>query len=160
MARKDKDGNYVFRFLLRDGLPCFRREKAVDIAFDDKEQRLKLTEWESVVYIKYNQIVNFAVLTNKDIQTQHKSVLGRAAVGGILLGGLGAVVGGMSGTGSRTDESIDTYVIFNYHPSDRPEEIETFAVLKFLTRGFGKFKKLMTKIIDDNRPEVPEGGYL
>lgn len=41
-------------------------------------------------------------ISHKQLGTEDKSVIGRAVVGGLLLGPLGAVVGGISGVGSKT----------------------------------------------------------
>lgn len=46
-----------------------------------------------------DEIENIETLTEE--QAKDKSVIGRAIVGGLLFGGVGAIVGGISGTGQK-----------------------------------------------------------
>ncbi len=50
--------------------------------------------------LNIDEIEKAEVLTEQ--QLKNKSVIGRAVIGGILFGGVGAVVGGISGTGQKT----------------------------------------------------------
>lgn len=52
-------------------------------------------------YIHHAQIIDMKFIKHDNLSVQNKSVIGRAAVGGLILGPLGAVVGGMSGLGSK-----------------------------------------------------------
>lgn len=53
------------------------------------------------LYIHHNQIVDIKCIPYQQFEHQNKSVIGRAVVGGLLLGPLGAIVGGMSGIGTK-----------------------------------------------------------
>lgn len=65
--------------------------------------------------LKYEKITNCEYVTEQDIQEKSKSVLGRAAIGGLLLGPVGAVVGGMSGLqGTKKKEKTREFIIINY----------------------------------------------
>ena len=67
------------------------------------------------VSLKYEKITNCEYVTEKDIQEKSKSVLGRAAIGNLLLGPVGAVVGGMSGlNGTKKKTKIRNFIIINY----------------------------------------------
>jgi len=66
-------------------------------------------------FIEYLRIHNSqieSITQLKGTELKDKSVIKRAIVGGILTGGVGAVVGGMSGLGSKKVESY--YLIINY----------------------------------------------
>lgn len=54
--------------------------------------------------IPLDRIKKAVVFTEKELKLKGKSVIGRAAVGGLLLGPLGAVVGGVSGVGDKKKE--------------------------------------------------------
>lgn len=67
------------------------------------------------VSLKYEKITNCEYVTEQDIQEKSKSVLGRAAIGGLLLGPVGAVVGGMTGlNGQKQKSKIRSFIIINY----------------------------------------------
>lgn len=67
------------------------------------------------VSLKYEKVTNCEFLTEKDIQEKAKSVLGRAAVGGLLLGPVGAIVGGMTGlNGKKVKEKTRAFIVINY----------------------------------------------
>ncbi|XWN36814.1 MAG: NINE protein [Balneola sp.] len=63
-------------------------------------------------------------------RTKDKSVVGRAVAGGLLLGPLGAVIGGMSGIGTKSkklDQETD-YLIINYwDKSTKSNEVLLFS---------------------------------
>jgi len=53
--------------------------------------------------------------SSKQLTEYQKSVLGRAVVGGVLLGPLGAFVGGMSGVGTQQETKIVWLITINYN---------------------------------------------
>jgi hypothetical protein len=69
------------------------------IAIDDKSKQICLIEDETLKYITYNDIIGSEVILGSETitKTLRSSQLAGAAVGGLLLGGLGAVIGGVSG---------------------------------------------------------------
>ncbi len=64
--------------------------------------------------IHNSQIISINTAWREDIVKTDKSVIGRAVVGGLILGPLGAVVGGMSGIGSKEEYKNKYYIIINY----------------------------------------------
>lgn len=66
-------------------------------------------------YISYQQIIDMKFISHKQLGTEDKSVIGRAVVGGLLLGPLGAVVGGISGVGSKTKTIGNYYFVINFN---------------------------------------------
>lgn len=68
----------------------------------------------SVIDIHNSQIISLSQTTQEELIQKKKSVVGRAIVGGILTGGIGAIIGGMSGLGSKTKKGIKYYLIINY----------------------------------------------
>ena len=65
-------------------------------------------------YISSQQIVNMTITTQEKIVTENKSVIGRAVVGGLLLGPLAAVVGGISGIGTKQKLKGKYYLVVNF----------------------------------------------
>lgn len=60
------------------------------------------------------QIVNLSSTTQKKIVSEGKSVIGRAAVGGLLLEPVGALIGGLSGTGSNSRLVGQYYLVVSF----------------------------------------------
>ena len=74
------------------------------------EIRKGLFAQTKVADIHFSQIIDFVEVTETELKD--KSVLGRALVGAVLLGGVGAIVGGISGTGSK--KSNKYFLILNF----------------------------------------------
>lgn len=90
------------------------------IAFVSQGERIKLAFSRNLVFLnkqlKDVMSVEYADITNAEVLTEtteeNKSVIGRAVVGGLLLGPVGAVVGGISGTGKK--EKNNYYLRITY----------------------------------------------
>jgi len=61
-------------------------------------------------YISHEQLIEMKFITHRQLTSENKSVIGRAVVGGVLLGPLAAVVGGLSGIGSKV-KTIGNYLL-------------------------------------------------
>lgn len=79
------------------------------------------------VSLKYSQIKNVGIYTEKEIIEKSKSVIGRATVGGVLFGPLGAIIGGISGTGSTHNTKTHYYCTIVYTSSLGDEKMITLS---------------------------------
>lgn len=68
----------------------------------------------SFYYISNQQIINLTITNQERIVSENKSVIGRAVVGGLLLGPLAAIVGGISGLGTKQKLKGKYYLVINY----------------------------------------------
>lgn len=75
------------------------------------------------------QVKAAAALKTTDILTKDKSVIGRGIIGGVLLGPLGAIIGGMSGIGKK--QLKGAFLVINYLPKNS-DEIEVIIVNLYL----------------------------
>ena len=73
----------------------------VDIALYDDHLIIKGGISKQEITLNYNQITDVFYGYKTEMVEQNKSVIGRAVAGGLLFGGVGAVVGAVSGTGSK-----------------------------------------------------------
>ncbi len=69
----------------------------------------------SFFYIAYEQIIDMKFMSHQQISKEGKSVIGRAVVGGILLGPIVAVVGGLSGVGNKNKLIGNYYLVINFY---------------------------------------------
>lgn len=99
-----------------------------------------------VIYIENDQLKSIDLYGGELLEQKKKSVLGRALIGGVLLGGIGAVIGGISGTGSK-----DTYdeLVLEITYGNTEENIIFFEIPKskhkilqpFLRKNFFRYMK-------------------
>jgi len=123
------------------GIPMERIEGGI-ITVDSCKKGLRIIEKGRITtLIHKSQIISLEELTKQEIQQKDKSVIGRAIVGGVLTGGIGAIVGGMSGLNNQ--KLINKYCfIINYW------DIETKKPVSFILNPnesnlsfINKFKK-------------------
>jgi len=95
-----------------EGLPLSKGTGVM--LYSGKDNLVIETLDKKVFEIPNKRITNFAALDETKIMQVSKNVVGRAAVGGLLLGGLGAIVGGMSGVGTKDKKTKHSYFVVNY----------------------------------------------
>lgn len=107
--------------------------------FDDK---LTITAplIKTSIELNYSQITDVFYGTQEEIQTLKKSVIKRALVGGLLFGGIGAVVGAVDGTGTKEKREKHLYFIISYLSSSgedsyiQLEDVRMFKGSKLTTK--------------------------
>lgn len=127
-----------------DGLQGVKQGVIVTLSLHDDELNIKENfSKKEPTKLKLNQIVNAGKVFEKDIIEKDKSVLGRAALGGLILGPIGAVVGGISGTGKKEKKTYKTYYIVNYRSShdDETKVLSFSAMENGNSIGLSKFDK-------------------
>lgn len=147
MSEKKKD--FKAKFYHDNGLNSFKENEIVNIYLDDEGQRLVISEFlakkPKEAYLKYSQITNAEVLSEKEIIEKSKSVVGRAAAGTILLGPLGGIVGGMSGIGDKKKSKTSYYFIINYISStDNEVKAIRFKVIDIIPMITNELRKRIT----------------
>lgn len=145
-----------------DGIDFYMKGFMVKVSIDDNNKCVvikPLVEKKDPVKIKLQNIINISVVTDKEIIEKSKSVLGRAAIGGLLIGPLGAIVGGISGTGNKTKNKYTYYMVINY----KSEASNDIKVLSFEIVGgslkWSKFFKELKSRINTNESSkeiIPE----
>ncbi|MFQ9545604.1 MAG: hypothetical protein ACLR02_11350 [Clostridium sp.] len=130
---------------------------AVNIKTDDDENKLVIKSVvvkKPEVNLKYEQITGINVTSEEEILEKSKSVTGRAVIGGVLLGPLGAIVGGMSGIGDKKKEKTRYYLIINYKSKDDEIKVLSFEVTNSLG-AWDKFIEHVRKKINVNNGDDP-----
>lgn len=133
-GKKDKDGNIAVNIMLNEGIPNWMGGSNVRLVLDDSNSQLRIESRINKKYppalLKYSQLTAAEVVTEQEIRTKSKSVVGRAVIGGLLLGSLGATIGGISGIGSKQKISEKQYLVINYTSSvDSEPKVLSFEIV-------------------------------
>lgn len=99
-------------FILKEGLSIPAGTGCVVMVH--KDQLLFHTSLGNTYKLKKEQILGSHEMSEKEILEKSKSSIGRAVVGGVALGPLGAVVGAISGTGSKKKKKMNYYTLISY----------------------------------------------
>lgn len=127
-----------------------------DIALYEDHLILTETLSQNTARLDYAQITDVSRELETEIIEKNKSVIGRALAGGLLLGGVGAVVGGVSGVGKKQTKKTKMYFIISYVSSDGSDQFLCFEDSR-MYKG-GKIAKMLKEFchLDDKTPKPTE----
>lgn len=127
-------------FKLKEDIAGFSKGYMYDVALYD--DHLEVTSMQKrKLLLNYDQITDVFYGFETELVEKPKSVIGRAAIGGILFGGAGAVVGAVSGTGTKTEKEYHTYLIISYTSSEGEDKYMQFEDTRQY-KGNKLYKKL------------------
>lgn len=103
--------------------------------------------------IPYSNIVKVYRYTITEEEFKKKSILGRAIVGGVLTGGVGAVIGGMTGIGDKKTTRDVSIVEIDYNISGSAEIILLEDYIVFGTEKF--INSIESKVLEyPRKPQI------
>lgn len=123
---------------------------------DDKLQiGIPLAKTDQLKTLRYDQIQD--VIYESDIEkiSKSKSPIGRAIAGGLLFGGVGSIVGAISGSGTKEKTERKFYLIINYTSKDGESKFLQYED-PTLGAGMNLYKALKEKagIIENQSNEL------
>lgn len=131
-SSKNKDGNVSTDLKIVDGLNTFFKKEVIELSVNEEEHEIriksKFDKKKPVINLSLDKITRAGLISEKEIVEKSKSVGGRAIAGGLLLGPLGAIVGGMSGIGNKKETKTEYYFVINY-TSDNEEKVLSFETV-------------------------------
>ncbi|NFO88541.1 SHOCT domain-containing protein [Clostridium botulinum] len=138
-------------FKLIDGI-CLDKGTYIEVNIQDDNLMLSDARKNYVLNIKYKDITNIVYDSYREQITKNKSAVGRAVVGGVLTGGLGAIVGGMSGVGTKTKTKTLWAMYIEY--LDTTAQTKNVIILEdIILVGVKKFAEQI-KIKINNAPKI------
>lgn len=141
-------------FFLQEDIAGFSKGNAYDVAL--YKDHLEVTSLQKKkLLLNYDQITDVFYGYETELIKKSKSVIGRALVGGVIFGGLGAVVGAVSGTGEKTEKKMHLYLIISYTDSDGNDNFMQFEDTRHY-KGKKIYKKLkdLAHIESESIPDV------
>ena len=140
-GNKDKKGNFVANFeSIKDGIPTVPEKVLLEVTLleDKMEIKQRFSKMPSI-YLPYSKIKEVNLIKEEEIIEKSKSTVGRATVGGLLLGPLGAVIGGLDGTGKKNKKETNNFIIIKYDEDNK----QIYLKVTNSSIGYLKFIKLL-----------------
>lgn len=113
----------------------------LDVALYEDHLTISSPASKQEITLNYNQITDVSYGTQTQIVEKNKSVIGRAIGGGLLFGGVGAIVGAVSGSGTKEKKEHHFYFIISYKSQDGDDKF-----LQFEDTRLYKGKKVANKL--------------
>lgn len=138
---KSKKGSIISDyFKLIENVASFSKGNMYEVAlYDDHLEVISLQKQK--LLLNYDQITDVFYGMETEIVNKPKSVIGRAAVGGLLFGTAGAIVGAISGNDTKSTKERHFYFIISYKNSDGQDSYLQFEDTR-LYKGLKLSKKL------------------
>lgn len=137
---KKKKGSVISEhFKLLENVAMFSKGYMYEVALYDTYLEITSLQKKTVT-LNYNQITDVFYGVETELKNKPKSVIGRAAIGGLLFGTTGAIVGAISGNDSQTKER-HFYFIISYVGSDGVDKYLQFEDTR-LFKGLKLSQKL------------------
>jgi len=157
-GNKDKLGQMCINMMMVDGVSSIPKGLAVQLTLLEEKLEIKARFFKKTpAYLSFSKINAVNTVTDKEIIEKSKSSVGRAVAGGILFGGLGAIVGAASGIGTKQKSKSHYYFVINYTSVNNETKAVSFEIIGGTTLGLDKFKKALEdkcNITNDNVTEI------
>ena len=124
---KSKKGSIISEmFQVSKEVGALTKGNLVDVALYDDYLEIKQMFPKQEITLKYEKITDVFFGNQEEIIEKNKSVIGRAAVGGLLFGGAGAVVGAMTANGKKEKKVISRMFIISYKNASGEDDFLAF----------------------------------
>ncbi|MEG1434184.1 MAG: hypothetical protein RSD45_01365 [Gordonibacter sp.] len=144
-GNKDKQGNMTINLCSVPGaVPGIPGGYALCVTIDGDNLAIKQRLGkQQPVLLPLRKIRDFSMVRESEIVDKgQKSVIGRSAIGGLILGPLGAIIGGLDGTGIKRKKIDHVYWIVNYAHDNAERSSISFEVVG-ATLGLKKFERAL-----------------
>lgn len=136
---KKKKGSVISEhFKLLENVVMFSKGYMYEVALYDTYLEITSLQKKTVT-LNYNQITDVFYGVETELKNKPKSVIGRAAIGGLLFGTTGAIVGAISGNNQTKERHF--YFIISYVGSDGADKYLQFEDTR-LFKGLKLSQKL------------------
>lgn len=142
-------------FKLLEDVGGIKKNNAVDVAIYNDRVEIS-TVGDKVVKLSLDKITDVYYGVETEITQKNKSVIGRAVAGGLIFGGAGAVVGAISGMGTKDKKKRRFIFIISYKNSEGEDAFISFEDTR-LYKGTKVYKQLKSLLnLPDESGNVTE----
>ena len=139
---KSKKGSVISDyFQLQEDIAGYSKGYMYEVALYDDHLEIIPPSKQNKLLLNYNQITDVFYGGKTELIQKPKSVIGRALVGGMIFGGTGAVIGAVSGTGTKIEKKTHLYFIISYTSSVGEDKYIQFEDTR-MYKGLKLSKKL------------------
>lgn len=100
----------VLAFYHIEGIKFLNQNEPVNVEVFEDSIKIYQKKDNILLTIENDKIDNVQMLQEYESTQENKSVIGRAIVGGLLLGPIGAGIGAISGVGTKTKTNVQYYL--------------------------------------------------
>ena len=158
-SKKNKKGDRSVNLSFVDGIEQYGKGLATELSINTENQCVTIKSRvvkKPQINLKFEQITGVNVVSEKEIIEKSKNTVGRAVVGGVLLGRLGAVIGGMSGIGNKQKSETHYYMVINYKSKDEEIKVLSFEIIGASLHWSSFVEELRSKISIEKFDEIEE----
>jgi len=148
-GKKNKNSDRSVNLSFVDGIEGYGKGLAIELSINTEKECVTIKSRavkKPEVNLKFEQITGVNVVSEKDIIEKSKSTVGRAIVGGVLLGRLGAIIGGMSGIGNKQKSETHYYMVINYKSKNEEIKVLSFEIVGASLHWSSFVEELRSKI--------------
>lgn len=142
-------------FEVQHDLGVFAKGDMLDVALLDGHLAIKGPLRKQENTLRYAQITDVYYGLRTEAVEKNKSVIGRAVVGGLLFGGVGATVGSVSGVGKKETRKAKRRFMIAY-TNQAGEDAFLDLVDTRMYRG-RKVARKLAELCGLDKPDVPDG---
>lgn len=132
-GKRNKQGHRSVNLAYVDGIKGYMKGAAVAVSINTEKNTLTIVPraFKNLpeVNLYLDQIIGVNVISEEEIIKKSKSSVGRAIAGGVLLGPLGAIVGGISGVGDKSKSQSKFYMVVNYYSRNEEVRVLSFEII-------------------------------
>lgn len=128
-----------------DGIPNL--SVGIKVNIGTKEDHLLINGTHRLSLSQVNKVQH---LTEFQLVDKQKSVIKRAVVGGLLLGPIAAIVGGISGVGTKQTNETQNFLIIDFRDKEGEDHTAVFHLSNYSMDGIRKFIEDVNKKVGYN----------
>ena len=130
----------------------FKSGESCDVAVFEDHLEIEGTLGKGKASLPLDRVTDVYYGSETEIVAKNKSVIGRAVAGGLLFGGVGAIVGATSGTQQKQKKIVKNVFVISYESSDGEAKFLQFEDTRNY-KGLKVYTEIKKRIKSNNLDE-------